>query len=178
MKVKSYRSILVTTLHFYMESTPLHSNKSHWEWLYELSAALLTACVSLCGKASSEHEAKGKHTHLQMLMELRLSNNAVGFQEKLPISPFPLSSSSIPSVLPTSVLLSLSNHHSTTTGSLSIIMDMDSFLSFSICWMSYLICSDIYVVRILSVQRRKSDQNQKTYINTRLCLLADKMLLI
>lgn len=93
MKVESYRFILVNTLHFYMESTPLQSNKSHWEWLCELSAALLPACVSLSGKASSEHEAKGTHTsaqtHLQMLMELRLSHNAVGFQESYQHPLFP-----------------------------------------------------------------------------------------
>lgn len=54
-------------------------------------------------------------------------------------------------------------------------MNMDSFFSFSVCWISYVICSDIYVVRILSVQRRKSDQKQKTYINTCLFLLATRI---
>lgn len=68
--------------------------------------------------------------------------------------PFPSSSSSIPSFLPTWVLLSLSNRHPITTGCLSIIMNIQCPL-FSICCMSCLILSSICIIRIFCLRKSR-----------------------
>lgn len=70
------------------------------------------------------------HTHLQMLMELRLSHKTVGYHQKLTSLSLPALLPPPPSLLPTSVCLSLSSRHPTTTGCLYTIMAIGSFLSF------------------------------------------------
>lgn len=65
-----------------------------------------------------------------MLMELRLSHKTVGYHQKLTSLSLPALLPPPPSLLPTSVCLSLSSRHPTTTGCLYTIMAIGSFLSF------------------------------------------------
>lgn len=101
--MRYYRSILGRSLPFCIQSTPLSSSKSDWEWLHvscSVDCLWFTEWNSLSW--TRWHGRTHIRTHLQMLMEPRQSHNFVGNSCFLPRL--------LPSrLLPPSALLSFPN---------------------------------------------------------------------